>query len=281
MSGGGGSGGGGGGTTTTVNKTDPPDEVKPFLAPYVQRGFALSERPFEQYGGQRIAAMTPEQNLGLNFTASRAMQGSPLMRETQDQSMRTARGDFLSPDSNPFLRQNVNTALNDVQTRVNSQFNRPGAFGGTAHQELMTRNLGETAGQLYGQNFTNERMNQQRAMAFAPQLAETDYRDAQALLGVGDVRRENAQDMLNVAYEDFIARQQFPYQQVNYAGDVLARSMGGGGTSTSTGPNPFRSNRAAGALGGGLAGGGIASMLGASNPVIGAAALGGGLLGLF
>lgn len=276
----GGSSGGGGGTTTTVNKTDPPDEVKPFLAPYVQRGFALSEKPFEQYGGQRIASMTPEQNLGLDFTAQRAMQGSPLMRETQSQAMRTARGDFLSPDSNPFLRQNVNSALNDVQTRVNSQFNRPGAFGGSAHQELMTRNMGEVAGQLYGQNYTNERTNQQRAMAFAPQLAETDFRDAQALLGVGDVRRENAQDMLNLAYEDFLARQQFPYQQVNFAGDILARSMGGGGTSTQTAPNPFRSNRAAGALGGAASGAALGSMF---MPGIGTAAgaIGGGLLGLF
>ena len=277
------SGGGGnsGGTTTTVNKTDPPDEVKPFLAPFVQRGFALSEKPYQAYGGQRIADMTPEQNLGLNFTAARAMQGSPLMRETQNQAMQTARGDFLSPDSNPYLRQNVNTALNDVQTRVNSQFNRPGAFGGSAHQELMTRNLGETAGQLYSQNFTNERTNQQRAMAFAPQLAEMDYRDAQALLGVGDVRRENTQDLLNLSYENFLAQQQFPYQQVNYAGDILARSMGGGGTSTSTGPNPFQSNRASSALGGAATGGGLAYMLGASNPIIGGAALGGGLLGLF
>ena len=277
------SGGGGnsGGTTTTVNKTDPPDEVKPFLAPYVQRGFALSERPFEQFSGQRIAPMTPEQNLGLNFTAARAMQGSPLMRETQNQAMQTARGDFLSPDSNPFLRQNVNTALNDVQTRVNSQFNRPGAFGGSAHQELLARNLGETAGQLYGQNFTNERMNQQRAMAFAPQLAETDFRDAQALLGVGDVRRENQQDMLNLGYEQFLAQQQWPYQQLNFAGDVLARSMGGGGTSMSTGPNPFRSNRAAGALGGAAAGAGLGSMLALSNPATAGLAIGGGLLGLF
>jgi hypothetical protein len=267
---------GGGGTSTTVNKTDPPDEVKPFLAPYVQRGFALSEKPYEQYGGQRIAGMTPEQNLGLGFTASRAMQGSPLMRETQNQAMQTARGDFLSPDSNPYLRQNVQTAMGDVQSRVNSQFNRPGAFGGSAHQELMTRNLGDVASQLYGANYTNERTNQQRAMAFAPQLAETDYRDAQALLGVGDVYRENTQDQLNLAYEDFLARQQFPYSQVNYAGDVLARSMGGGGTSTSTGPNPFRSNRAAGALGGAASGAAIGSMFGPWGTGIGA---GVGLLG--
>jgi len=278
---GGSSGGSGGGTTTTVNKTEPPEEVKPFLAPYVQRGFALSEKPFQQYGGQRIAGMTPEQNLGLDFTAQRAMQGSPLLREAQNQTMQTARGDYLSPDSNPYLRQNVNTALGDVQTRVNSQFNRPGAFGGSAHQELMTRNLGETASQLYGQNFANERTNQMRANLFAPQLAETDYRDAQALLGVGDVRRENFQDLLNLDYENFLAAQQYPYQQVNYAGDVLARSMGGGGTSTQTGPNPYRSNRTAGALGGAAAGAGLGSMLSLSNPATAGLALGGGLLGLF
>lgn len=275
------SGSGGGGTTTTVNKTDPPDEVKPYLAPYVQRGFSLSEQPFRQYGGQRIAGMTPEQNLGLDFTAARAMQGSPLMRETQNQAMQTARGDFLRPESNPYLRQNVQTAMGDVQTRVNSQFNRPGAFGGSAHQELMTRNLSDTAAQMYGANFANERTNQQRAMAFAPQLAEADFRDAQALLGVGDIRRENAQDFLNLDYENFLAAQQWPYQQVGFAGDVLARAMGGGGTSTATGPNPFRSNRTAGALGGAASGAGVASMLGLSNPYIAGAAGIGGLLGLF
>jgi hypothetical protein len=201
------------------------------------------------------------------------MQGSPLLREAQNQTMQTARGDFLRPESNPFLRGNVNTALGDVQTRINSQFNRPGAFGGSAHQELMTRNLGDVAGQLYGQNYANERTNQMRANLFAPQLAETDYRDAQALLGVGDVRRENFQDILNLDYENFLAAQQWPYQQANFAGDVLARAMGGGGTTTQTAPNPYRSNRTAGALGGAASGASLGMMFG--GPM--GAAVGGGL----
>ena len=48
--------------------------------------------------------------------------------------------------------------------------------------------------------YTNERMNQMGMTEFAPQLAETDYRDAQALLGVGDIYRDESQQNLNYLY---------------------------------------------------------------------------------
>jgi hypothetical protein len=176
----------------------------------------------------------------------------------------------MSPDSNPWLKQNVNQALNDVQGRVNTQFNKPGAWGGTAHQELLTRNLGDTASQLYGANYSNERTNQLRAAAFAPQLAAADYNDAEQLLSVGDAYRGYEQDLLNQSYQDWLDQQQYPNRQLDILGSAISTGSGGYQSTTSA-ATPYQSSPLAGALGGGLLGAGAAQAFG-QNPWLGGAA---------
>ena len=104
-------------------------------------------------------------------------------------------------------------------------------------QQDLARNAGLSeaglgrAADIYGQ----ERGRMMQANLFAPQMAEADYRDAQALLGVGDVRREYSQDLLNQQYQDFLAQQQWPYMQNDYLTNTINRLQGGFGTSTATG----------------------------------------------
>jgi hypothetical protein len=174
----------------------------------------------------------------------------------------------------------VDTALGDVQSRVNSQFNNNN-FGSSAHQETLTRNLGQVASGMYGDNYQQERGRQLQASALAPTLAETDYRDLQALASVGDTRRGLAQDYLNQANGLFGNYVGYPQQQLDNYGRAVGVGMGVGSNQSTSSPNPYQSNPIAGAIGGGLAGYSLGSQIGSIGGPWGAVggALLGGLLG--
>lgn len=262
-------------TTTTISKSEPPAFVQPWSEQLMQRGAALSQAPYTPYTGQKIADIQPETMTGLDLTAQRAVQGSPLMRATQQNQLDTVSGMYMSPESNPYLQANVNRALGDVQTRINSQFNNAN-YGSTAHQETLARALGDQANQLYGANYQNERLAQQRAAMFAPQLAQQDYADAQALLGVGDARRALSQEQLNQQLADWTEAQQDPYKKLDTLASTIATASGGYANSASSAPNPYQTSPVAGMIGGGLAGYGLGQAAGGYG-MYGAA--GGALLG--
>jgi hypothetical protein len=262
-------------TTTTISKSEPPAFVQPWSTQLMERGAALSNNPYTPYTGQKIADQAPETAIGLDRTSQRAMDGSPLMQATQANQLATVNGDFMSPDSNPYLKANVDRALGDVQTKVNSQFNNAN-YGSTAHQETLARAMGDQANQLYGANYQQERLAQQRAAMFAPQLAQQDYADAQALLGVGDARRSLTQEQLNQQLADWTEMQQDPYKKLDTLASTIATASGGYANSSSSAPNPYQTSPVAGMIGGGLAGYGLGQAAGGYG-MYGAA--GGALLG--
>lgn len=248
---------GGGDAPSTPDKTttiqEPPAYVKPYAEEYLSRASNLSNEPYNQYSGQKIASLTPEHMAGLDAKTQRAAYGSPVMNAAQGQAYNTLNGAYMSPDSNPYLKQTVDTALGDVQSRVNSQFNKPGAWGSTAHQELMTRNLGDTAASMYGANYSNERANQLKYASLAPQYASADYQDAEQLLSVGDAYRSYEQDLLNQSYQDWLDQQQYSNRQLDILGSAI-NTGSGGYQSTTTAGTPYQASPIANALGTGLLG---------------------------
>lgn len=306
------SGSGGGGSTTS--KMEPPDFAKPALTSYLDRATTLSNQPVQQFQGPRLAGFSAPQMQGFGMVMNRAANGSPDINASRDQLTKTMRGDFLgnSPafnpeyNENPFLKGVIQNSMDDVSRQfsntimpqTDARAQRMGAFGGSAWQNMQGENsrmlaneLGRTAGgmrfQDYSQDidrkqnaFAQERGNQLRGMMFAPQLAESDYRDAQAMLGVGDVFREFNQDQINLGYQDFLDQRNSPYQQLDVLGNAARSMLGAGGTSTAQNNSGMRTNRASGAIGGGLAGAQMGSMFGPWGTAIGGG-LGalGGLLG--
>jgi len=244
-------GGGKGGGDTQTQKSEPWSGVQPYLKDYLQLGQKVTQNPYQFYNGDTVAGFSPEQEAGFNLGTQRALAGSPTLNAANQNITNTLNGDYLNPNSNPYLQANVNQALGDVQTRVNSQFNNPN-FGGTAHQELLTRNLGDTASQMYGQNYQQERSNQLNAAGQAIPLAGADYLDAQQLQGIGAQRQGLSQQYLTNAANQFQGAANFPYEQLQRYGQVVSGGTGQGGTTTQSGGGG--SNPLAGALGGAAAG---------------------------
>jgi hypothetical protein len=160
----------------------------------------------------------------------------------------TLQGDYLSPDSNPYLGGMLNNAMNSVQSRVNSAFGSGGRYGSGINQEVMTRELGNSANEILGGNYSNERNRQMQGMLFAPQMANQDYFDIGQLANVGAQKEGRAQGQIN---EDI--------NRYNYNSNLEANALrnfigltGGNFGGTTTNSTPYHSNNTASTLGAGL-----------------------------
>lgn len=207
---------------------------------------------------------------------------------------------------NPYLDATFNKAADSVQNRLESQF----AGSGRNVSASMPANadyLNDLANQVYGGAYENERnrglsygqqqlgigaqgyeserdrmaqdLDRQRSMQYAvagmaPQLANQDYVDLQALGGVGG----QVEDLAGRYMEDQAARWDFSQNapQMNLD-NYLARVTGAYPGQNATQTTPTYRNRTAGAAGGAMAGAQVGSTFGPWGTLIGA--VGGGLLG--
>ena len=243
--------------TTSTTKQELPSWAVPYSQQLLTQGAAVANRPYESYSGQRIAGFSPEQQMGMRMGINRATPGNQAQNYGQGMLENTLRGDYLSPDSNPWLRQNVDAAMGQAQGRLNSQFNNPGAFGSTAHQETMAKGLGGIASQMYGQNYDMERQNQMGAAGQALNYGQADWQNIGQLLGIGDTTRALTQDQLTQGYQDWQQAQNYPLQQLDILGNTIGMATSGQGSTLSTAPNPNQSNPYATAAGAALAGYGL------------------------
>lgn len=284
-------GGGGADNVTQTQKIELPGYAKPYAKQLLQRAGGMSLQPYTPYEGQRIAPMTGEHEAGLDAITNRALYGSPDVSAARGNMANTLAGTYMNPDSNPWLRPMMDRAASQITdaykkgtaAQLDRAASAANAFGGSAYQEQLKDNetalaqeLGAAANELYYKNYGDERMAQQRAMTLAPQMGNLDYQDAQALLGVGDVRRQYGQDVLNQNYANWLDAQQDPYRKLDILGNAISGAVGGGGTITTSAPNPYQPNPAAGMLGGGLLGYGLSQQMDVPNWM---GAAGGALLG--
>jgi hypothetical protein len=106
-----------------------------------------------------------------------------------------------------------------------------------------------TANDIYGQNFQQERQRQMAASALAPQAANQDYVDASALANVGAQREGMQQNEINDIMNRFNTNAAAPAQNIqNYIGLL----NGAGGNYSSTSQRTPMNNSGMGGLGQGL-----------------------------
>ena len=270
------SGGGGGGTSQVTNTTAPPEYVKPWAEQMMQRAGDLSNRDYQANPYQQVSPMTSQQTAGLDMTANMATNGDPTMNATRQDMTKTINGDYLNPDTNPYLAmtaQRMGDSFNATTGSQNAAMQRTaGAFGNSGLGQKMAMDNGQFAGQLaglYGQNYANERQNMMTAEGRAPTMQQAGFQQAQNLTGVGDAYRQYGQDVLNNNANLWSQQYNAPLSNLDILANGVRTGMGSGGTSTQTSPNPYQPNRMANMIGGGMAGYGLAQAAG-YNPMIGA-----------
>lgn len=295
------------GSQNTTTTAEPPAFIRPYMQYGAQQSRALYETGGPQYyGGNTIVPFSQQTEDALGMTEERARQGSSVTNAAQDYATNTL---STAPTSqfgtgpnpygsvnNPYLDATFNKAADSVQQRLGSQFAGSGR-NVDASRAVNADELNNLATNIYGGAYENERtrgqqsyeserdrmaqdLDRQRSMQFgvaglAPQLANQDYVDINALGGVGG----QVEDLTGRLMEDQAARWDFSQNapQMNLD-NYLARVTGAYPGQNATQTTPTYRNRTAGAAGGAIAGAQMGSQIYPGwGTAIGAVA--GGLLG--
>jgi hypothetical protein len=216
------------GTTTTTQVSDPWAGQQPYLNSLFQNAASL-------YGA---SGMSPETMAALQMQAARAQSGQSLTEAGQQEFGKTIAGDYLRPETNPYLKATLDNTFNDIQSRVAGTFGTRGGnnYGTSAHQEWLGRNLMEAASPLLNQNYQTERSRQLNAAQLAPSMA---YADIAPLAQVG------------------AAKEAYPWDQLAKYQSAISGNYGG--TSQTTSPY-FKANPYLNALGAGIGAVGLYGM---------------------
>lgn len=161
--------------------------------------------PATPYTGQLSAGMTDTQNNAMSGLAGLA--GTSALTGTIN-------GDYLNPDSNPYLTQyydqaadKVRSSLADANDYINGQFNTRGLYNSSARQESLQKqadNAGDTlanlATNIYGGAYNQERQNQINAINQQAGLYD-------AMFNQGTQQQQTDQSALDAEYKEWLRQQ--------------------------------------------------------------------------
>lgn len=284
-------------STTTNTQTSLPAYVQPYAQRLVERANATSEQGLNQMPWQeRYATMNPVQEQALLAIRNRATGGDEVARQAHSSIADTLRGNYL--DANPYMDNAIHKSQQealDVYQKVmkpglDSRAVRARAFGSSGYEDAlgdMQEGVIETIGDIgvsqRSQMYDSERARQLAAAQYTPMLSGMAYQDAQMLFGAGDEDQNQRQAIADMSYSDFLEREQHKYQNLDVLAAGVSGALGGGAGQTMTmGPNPYRSNPFAGAIGGGLLGYGLSQAGGSTtSPYSFPLSAGGALLGAY
>ena len=237
-----------GGTSTTTTST--PSWQEPYLTDVAARAKALSGENIQAYPGETVAGFTPAQQLAQNLTIQKATGGNPLLGAAQTEATKTISGDYLNPNSNPWLNQSYQEAAKNIGQKFNeitnpaikSQAMGAGMFGGDRQgvaegiaQRGLAQSLGETATGIYGPAYQQERGLQQQAVQNAPALNQAGYYDIGQLAATGEEQQNYQQSLINEAIKRYETGQLSPWNTLGMYSNLVSGDYGGTSQSMSSG----------------------------------------------
>jgi hypothetical protein len=176
--------------------------------------------------------MSPQRQQALGsmeqIAGNRAV-SDPAMAEYQ----KTMSGQYMNPDSNPYLGDMVNRSVGAAMGSQTSGFASGGRFGSGAMSNAMADAGTATAERIYYGNYNAERNRQQQMMGMAPMMDQMQYSPE---MMQGQIGAEYEQDELAKRME---AMRQYenPYAQLEQyqsyltGNPLMASSFGGGAAS--------------------------------------------------
>lgn len=194
------------GTSNTTTTAAPYAPVQPSLEGYIGKvNDVFNNTP----------QISPLEQQGYGAVQAAAATGG--VQPAIDANNRTISGEYLTPETNPYLADIAKRVGGGAMASINTTFGGHGRTGSGLHAQLGAQGVGDALTDLYGQQYNAERGRQQQAIAAAPQLDAARYLAPQALISAGQ----------NVSARPFdVATQQ---------GGILANLARLGGTTTSNG----------------------------------------------
>jgi len=185
-------------TNQTVTNTSIPEYARPYVERMLGKAEALSNTPYQSYGGERIAGFNdlqkqafgeaqnlgPAQQIGYGTQLAGAAGLGSLQAGQNYQNMATdpnATKAYMSP----YIQNALNPAMNEARRQSDITANRnagqavgAGAFGGSRfglQQAENDRNLGQLQNNIYSTGMQNAFQNAQQAQQFGATLGLQGY----------------------------------------------------------------------------------------------------------
>ena len=176
------------GSPTQTQTNTPPEYAIPYHQQALSGAADIAATPYSPYPYAQIAGFTPEQSLGMSNTMQRATSGSQVGNAAQAEATKTLQGGYLGGEA---LRGAIDYGQNQIMKNYGAQLGRN--FGNSG----VNQEIGESAGRLSSGLYDQERNRMMQASALAPSLANMDYTDLRAQMGVGDVKQAHNQQLLD------------------------------------------------------------------------------------
>lgn len=225
--------GGGSSAPSTPEKTTQTVELPEWARPYAKdtlaKGAALTDinqNPYKQYGGQRIAGFQPLQEQA--FKTVGGMDAGPA-------GFQAGIGQYMSPYMQNVVdieKREAGRQSGIMGTQQQAQATQAGAFGGGRDAIMRAereRNLSQQMGDI--QSRGSQAAYEQAANQFRQGITQQSGL-AQMQGQMGAQQQQQAQRPLDMAYQDFLNQQNYPYKQLGFMSD-LVRGMPLGQQSTS------------------------------------------------
>ena len=237
---------------TTTDKKELPPFLEQAYKKLAQQAEAVTDPSvqYTPYGGQRLAPLTTEQQYARQRGFEQARAYEPdlgMARGLTSLSVAPIGQADITQYMNPYQTQVTQNVLDEMRRRSDIQGQqisdaavRSGAFGGARHgvqESERMRNLREqqsrTAAEMGQQNYQQALAAAQAQKAqqlsgagafgnIAGQQMQLGQQGIQGLTQAGGMGQQQLQKGMDIAYQDFLKQQQFPYTQAATLGNLLS-----------------------------------------------------------
>ena len=209
---------------------------------------------YSPFPNLQTAPLTKMQLQGMGLTSGLTAPTQNYLGNMMNTSNYVGQGGLMNPASNPFVRSEFNTAAQPLiqqyewATTPNLLQNMAssGTLGSSGFNQAMANNqtqlaqgLGNLGSGIYNNAYNTGLQAMMNAQQMAPGMAAGQYIPSGQLLNVGGQGQQQAQNILQNAYQNMYNQANWPMQGLQFLGNALNTASGGGfqGTTVATTPN--------------------------------------------
>lgn len=156
---------------------DPYEPTIPYINDYLKSTAEL-------YGGG-APQFSPMEQQGYDLLSQTVGQGNTALDPAIVENNKTLSGYYLDPSTNPYIKEIADRMAGQAATNSNATFGGSGRTGSGLAGYYSGKGAAEAGGQVYYQNYGDERSRMGSAVGMAPQLEEGRYLGPQALISAG------------------------------------------------------------------------------------------------
>jgi hypothetical protein len=269
-------------TSTTATTSPNPQALNAYSNLLGQAG-SVASTPYQAYGGQLVAPVNQQQNLGIGNINQNAGFASPFIGQAAqyaNQAAQPVTGAQIAGFQSPYTQQVVNATeaqFNNQNAQQQSQLTgnavAAGAMGGdragVAAANLAGQQQTAEAPVIAGLENTGYQNASQMALAEQQNTAQAAYSlgnlgvagqnaaltGANAQVGAGSLEQQTQQAQDTAAYQQFEQQLAYPFQTTQWLAGIdtgVGSQMGGQSQTTAPPPNPYAQYAGLGLAGAGL-----------------------------